>query len=234
MRYSDETKRKAIELREEGATFAEISKQFGAHKDTIRLWVNEKGRVRKNRLRSRRLRLRRQNDPDFVEKMREQGRAFYNNLSSSQKEEYCRKTTERYYNLTPDQRSIRRERYRELRRENPEKYKKMKQKLYRRRNLEQRIKRSLDEILRNSIRRDHLPCLSLLQDIKVAFTGKCHICGVGEEELKRNLSLDHDHDTGAFRGWLCGKCNMGIGLINDNLVSAQKYLGNRESDEYNG
>lgn len=34
---------------------------------------------------------------------------------------------------------------------------------------------------------------------------------------KRALALDHDHKTGAFRGWLCGRCNAGIGLLGDSL-----------------
>jgi len=34
---------------------------------------------------------------------------------------------------------------------------------------------------------------------------------------KRALALDHDHETGAFRGWLCGRCNAGIGLLGDSL-----------------
>jgi hypothetical protein len=29
------------------------------------------------------------------------------------------------------------------------------------------------------------------------------------------LHLDHDHATGAFRGWLCYSCNQGIGLLGD-------------------
>ena len=32
----------------------------------------------------------------------------------------------------------------------------------------------------------------------------------------QRLHLDHCHDTGKFRGWLCGMCNSGLGLIGDN------------------
>jgi hypothetical protein len=41
------------------------------------------------------------------------------------------------------------------------------------------------------------------------------------------LHLDHDHETGAFRGWLCLKCNMGIGQLGDThegLQAALAYL----------
>lgn len=41
------------------------------------------------------------------------------------------------------------------------------------------------------------------------------------------LSVDHDHKTNLFRGLLCGKCNKGIGMFDDNvklLESAISYL----------
>ena len=34
-------------------------------------------------------------------------------------------------------------------------------------------------------------------------------------------NLDHCHATGAFRGWLCGHHNRGMGLIGDTLVAAR-------------
>lgn len=55
----------------------------------------------------------------------------------------------------------------------------------------------------------------------------CECCGL--KPTKRELSLDHDHKTGRFRGWLCSNCNMGLGLFRDNptaLESAIRYLAN--------
>jgi hypothetical protein len=52
----------------------------------------------------------------------------------------------------------------------------------------------------------------------------CECCGASQ---KKALSLDHCHETGAFRGWLCSKCNLGIGKLGDSLESllkAVKYL----------
>jgi hypothetical protein len=46
--------------------------------------------------------------------------------------------------------------------------------------------------------------------------GNCECCGV---ELVKNVNCDHDHETGKFRGWLCSKCNLGIGLLGDTLES---------------
>lgn len=55
----------------------------------------------------------------------------------------------------------------------------------------------------------------------------CDLCGVPENELPSFLHIDHDHDTGSFRGWLCSSCNTGMGLLGDSvkrLLQAVEYL----------
>lgn len=49
----------------------------------------------------------------------------------------------------------------------------------------------------------------------------CECCG---NECSRTLANDHDHVTGVFRGWLCGKCNKAIGLLGDNEAGVRKAL----------
>lgn len=59
----------------------------------------------------------------------------------------------------------------------------------------------------------------------------CEACG--RKQTRRKLNLDHCHETGKFRGWLCDYCNRGLGLIGDNLLSVMNlaaYLGKDAPD----
>lgn len=44
----------------------------------------------------------------------------------------------------------------------------------------------------------------------------CEVCGILASELKKSLCFDHDHMTGKFRGWLCTRCNVALGMVRDN------------------
>jgi hypothetical protein len=53
--------------------------------------------------------------------------------------------------------------------------------------------------------------------------GRCAIC----HSEPPKLSVDHDHATGAVRGLLCTRCNIGLGFMRDDislLNSAARYL----------
>ena len=56
----------------------------------------------------------------------------------------------------------------------------------------------------------------------------CECCGRTAEDPQRgDLVLDHDHDTDTFRGWICERCNIGIGKLGDTiegLKNAIRYL----------
>lgn len=49
--------------------------------------------------------------------------------------------------------------------------------------------------------------------------------------------LDHDHSNDTFRGWICDKCNTGLGKLGDNIdgvINAINYLimaKNRTKDD---
>lgn len=60
-----------------------------------------------------------------------------------------------------------------------------------------------------------------------AHDGRCEICGNPPRKGGRDLNMDHDHATGAFRGMLCDNCNAGLGRFKDDPVrmeSAISYL----------
>lgn len=42
---------------------------------------------------------------------------------------------------------------------------------------------------------------------------QCEVCEAFE--TSKNIHFDHNHETGKFRGWLCIRCNMAIGLVKD-------------------
>ena len=44
---------------------------------------------------------------------------------------------------------------------------------------------------------------------------------------KQGLCLDHDHETGRFRGWVCARCNLAFAAFGDNeagLLRAAAYM----------
>jgi hypothetical protein len=49
---------------------------------------------------------------------------------------------------------------------------------------------------------------------------QCECCG-----KRKATHLDHDHKTDAFRGWLCGNCNRGIGQLGDDVQGIQNAMG---------
>lgn len=41
----------------------------------------------------------------------------------------------------------------------------------------------------------------------------CEICGGTSR-----IAFDHDHASGDFRGWLCGRCNLTLGMVKDDIT----------------
>ena len=52
---------------------------------------------------------------------------------------------------------------------------------------------------------------------------KCAICG--QPPSKRQLSVDHNHETNEVRGLLCDNCNLGLGNFQDDPILLKKAIG---------
>ncbi len=63
--------------------------------------------------------------------------------------------------------------------------------------------------------------------------GRCELCGTAEEDLpKKQLCIDHNHETNEVRGLLCVNCNAGLGGLGDSVERLEKaitYLKERGS-----
>jgi hypothetical protein len=58
----------------------------------------------------------------------------------------------------------------------------------------------------------------------------CDCCG----KIDR-LFIDHDHATGAWRGWLCRSCNVGLGMPGDceeGILQALSYLQRADASNF--
>lgn len=65
------------------------------------------------------------------------------------------------------------------------------------------------------------------RELDAARKGPCEICG----ELPRSvLVIDHDHETGAFRGMLCHQCNTGLGKLGDSVAGLQRAIAYLEKE----
>jgi hypothetical protein len=45
-----------------------------------------------------------------------------------------------------------------------------------------------------------------------------NMCAICNKPSDRTLHIDHDHITGKVRGLLCSNCNLGIGLLQEDLI----------------
>jgi hypothetical protein len=70
-------------------------------------------------------------------------------------------------------------------------------------------------------------------EILLSQNGRCLICGA--EPDGRALDVDHDHETGKVRGLLCHRCNLGVGIFEDDpdlLTAVAEYLKTKEAQNY--
>ena len=74
--------------------------------------------------------------------------------------------------------------------------------------------------------------LEIWEDMYAKQNGVCAIC-LKKCKTKKQLAVDHDHNTNKIRGLLCSKCNRGIGMFEDDVNLLNKaiiYLGQNIED----
>mgnify|MGYP001608226963 FL=1 len=60
--------------------------------------------------------------------------------------------------------------------------------------------------------------------------GGCEACD-NPPLMSRSLHMDHNHETGEFRGWLCSNCNRALGFLGDDierLYSLAQYMSRQK------
>ena len=59
-----------------------------------------------------------------------------------------------------------------------------------------------------------------LRKVSPPKTDQCECCG----KKKVTLVLDHCSINNTFRGWICGNCNKGLGMLGDNQEGLEKAI----------
>lgn len=85
--------------------------------------------------------------------------------------------------------------------------------------------RSRYELRRRAVRNGQDP--DFMETYIAQHDGMCAICHGKYPQGRKALAMDHDHQTGLFRGMLCANCNGGLGRFHDDpelLAAAIAYL----------
>ena len=74
------------------------------------------------------------------------------------------------------------------------------------------------------LKRAHGITLQQYEEKLVAQGNKCAICDLALLPFGYGTHLDHDHQTGQHRDFLCTNCNRGLGSFHDNPNKLQKAI----------
>jgi transposase-like protein len=81
---------------------------------------------------------------------------------------------------------------------------------------------------KKKIRNPHYNLWLMPDEVNKILKKQRYLCPICKNTINYKTSrADHDHATGKWRGLLCNKCNLLLGLANDNkhiLTRARRYL----------
>jgi hypothetical protein len=95
-----------------------------------------------------------------------------------------------------------------------------------------RVNRNCKKCSINKNKERHIIKNMIDEDRPKPHDGLCECCG-GYVPNKSNWQWDHCPANKVFRGWICKKCNTGIGLIGDSLESVMKVVSYLERAKLN-
>lgn len=76
----------------------------------------------------------------------------------------------------------------------------------------------IGEKLKNSTKHakklGYMACTATIDELIPIYTTSCQIC---KKECGNSISMDHCHETGRFRGFLCYRCNYLLGCVERQL-----------------
>ena len=81
-----------------------------------------------------------------------------------------------------------------------------------------------EENRKQTLMKRHNLTITQYQKLFDAQNGCCAICGKHQSELKKTLSVDHNHKTGVIRGLLCNTCNCAFETYFKYLKQFKNYL----------
>jgi len=79
---------------------------------------------------------------------------------------------------------------------------------------------------KNKLKRDFGLTITDYNNLVEAQDNCCAVCGRHLIELKRRLSVDHNHRTNQVRGLLCRQCNYNLGWYEQCKQQIENYLRN--------
>jgi len=60
---------------------------------------------------------------------------------------------------------------------------------------------------------------------KIGTNFHCPVCDkIKEHKFNNDICLDHNHDTGEIRGYLCGSCNASIGKFHEDTETLKRAI----------
>lgn len=87
------------------------------------------------------------------------------------------------------------------------------------------------------VRSDHGISMDEFQKMHDSQKGLCKVCSKPERAIyrgkTRSLCIDHNHKTGKIRGLLCHRCNVALGLLEDDFRIVESLLEYIKNDTPN-